>query len=117
MSDRNTFLNGITDFLILSILEKNDCYGYEIRSLLNTKSDGLLDISLTTIYSATYKLEKKGFISEYSTLVGKKRTRVYYHIESPGEEYLIRSRQNYEKTTTGVQRLLESLSKTGETEH
>lgn len=110
MNNRNTFLNGITDFLILSILEKKDCYGYEIRNILKEYSGELLDISLTTIYSAIYKMENKNFISEYSTLVGKKRTRIYYHLDPAGIDYLNDSRGNYHKTLLGVQKLFNSLN-------
>ena len=82
MANKNNFINGITELLILSILNKHDSYVYEIVKSITEFSGGLLSISQNTIYTATYKLENEGKITEYSKLVGKKRTRIYYHIES-----------------------------------
>lgn len=111
MSARNNFINGITELLILSILAEHDSYVYEITKSIQTLSDGLLTLSQNTIYTATYKLEKEHLISEYSKLVGKKRTRVYYHIEDSGLEYLSDISENYQKTMDGVMNVLSALKK------
>ena len=66
MASRNNFISGITELLILSLLSQNDKYVYEISKDIENLSDGLLKISQNTLYSATYKLEKDGYISEYS---------------------------------------------------
>lgn len=69
---KNIFINGIAELLVLTLLEQKDCYVYEIVKQINDLSNGLLSISQNTIYTATYKLEGDGKISEYSKLVGKK---------------------------------------------
>lgn len=79
MASKNYFINGITELLILSILNCHDSYVYEIVKSIENFSGGLLTISLNTIYTATYKLENEGKISEYAKLVGKK-----------GPEYIIK---------------------------
>ena len=109
MSTRNYFINGITELLILSILQRSDSYVYEIFKTIQENSGGLLDISQNTIYTATYKLEAENKISEYSKLVGRKRTRVYYHIEEPGLKALEELTANYFNTTSGVQNIINSL--------
>lgn len=111
MTTKNYFLNGITEFLILSVLEKHDSYVYEIVKIISENSEGLLSISQNTVYTATYKLENDGKISEYSQRVGKKRTRVYYRLESDGKKYLEELKENYQKTTEGVFNILSSLNK------
>lgn len=111
MASKNSLITGITDYLILSILEKNDNYVYDITKTIMENSDGLLSISQNTVYTATYKLEEENMISEYSKLVGKKRTRVYYHIEPAGKEYLKRISQNYQNMIVGVQKILTSIEK------
>lgn len=50
-------------------------------------------------------------ISEYSVLVGKKRTRIYYHLEAPGEEYLKELQRDYSNMVDGVNAILNSLEK------
>ena len=106
---KNLFFNGITDLLVLSILDDHDSYMYEIVKSIKEFSDGLLSISQNTIYTAAYKLESEGKISEYSKLVGKRRTRVYYHLESEGKEYLNELMENYRNTTEGVMRILSNI--------
>ena len=50
-------------------------------------------------------------ISEYSVLVGKKRTRIYYHIESDGEAYLKELQHDYENMISGMSAIFDSLEK------
>ena len=85
---------------------------YEITKTIEKSSNGLLSISQNTIYTATYKLQNEGKISEYSKLVGKRRTRVYYHIEESGLSYLEELQQNYRQMTGGVQAILDALQNT-----
>ena len=107
MSNKNLLLNGITDMLILHLLKQKDCYGYEITQAISELSDRLLTISQNTIYTAIYKLENDRMISEYSVLVGRKRTRVYYHITPMGEHYFSKLQANYSATIQGVQMIME----------
>ncbi len=110
MSNRNYFINGITELLILSILQMHDSYGYEITKSIEDLSNGSLVISQNTIYAAIYKLVNEGKISEYTKIVGKRRTRVYYHVEAAGLSYLEELYDNFFKTINGVQAILSSLS-------
>ncbi len=105
MISRNQFQNGITDLIILLLLSEKDCYVYEIVKDIQRLSEGFLSLSQNTIYTAAYKLEKEGKISEYSKTVGKKRTRIYYHIEPSGMEYLAEIRQSYQKVIDGMNRV------------
>jgi PadR family transcriptional regulator PadR len=107
-------MNGITDLLILSILDNHDSYMYEIVKSISDFSDESLKISQNTIYTAAYKLENEGKITEYSRLVGRKRTRVYYHIEPNGKEHLKELLSNYKSLTNGVQKIFSKLEQRGE---
>ncbi len=109
MAYKNSLITGITDLLVLSMLDRQDSYVYEITKSISDNSDGLLSISHNTVYTATYKLEEENMISEYSKLVGKKRTRVYYHLEPRGKEHLKKISSDYSKMTEGVRRVLASL--------
>ena len=110
MASKNYFINGITELLILSILNCHDSYVYEIVKSIENFSEGLLTISQNTIYTATYKLENEGKITEYSKQVGKKRTRIYYRIEQSGREFLKEISQNYKNTTDGIQKIMNVMS-------
>lgn len=108
---KNHFSNGITDMLILSILKNHDSYMYEIVKSIKDYSGGLLDISQNTIYTAAYKLGNEGKISEYSKLVGKRRTRVYYRLEPDGNAYLEELLENYKRTDEGIRNVFTILER------
>lgn len=103
MTYKNPLITGITDLLVLTILkERGDSYTYEISKFIASASNQLLSISPNTVYTVMYKLEQGHMISEYTRLVGRKRTRIYYHLEPAGEEYLKTLRENYESMTDGI---------------
>lgn len=106
MAGKNYFISGITDMLVLYFLNQKDCYVYEITKAVSELSEGRLKINQNTIYTATYKLENEGMISEYSKLVGRKRTRVYYHLEAPGKEYLKELLASYRLTSASIDKIL-----------
>lgn len=106
---RNNLLTGITELLVLSILNKMDSYIYEIVKLIANDSDNRLTLSSNTVYASAYKLEQAQMISEYSKLVGKKRTRIYYHIEPKGREHFKELQTSYTNMTMGVQRIFDKL--------
>ena len=99
-------VNTNIDMIILSILSRNDCYGYEIVKLIKEISDDCLDIKEGTLYPIIYSLLKKEYISSYN-IPNNNRIRVYYKIEEKGEEYLIQCRNQYKKTTHGIMNILD----------
>ena len=114
MGTKNNFFSGITEILILAILNDHDSYAYEIVKYIKEFSDGCLSISQNTIYAVTYKLENEGKISQYSKLVGKRRTRIYYHIEQGGKEYYAQLLSNFRDAYKGVENILLTLNENRE---
>lgn len=110
MASKNYFLNGVAELLILSILKKNDTYIYDIKKIICEISNDTLPMSQNTIYAAAYKLENERKITEYPKLVGRKRTRIYYHIEEAGLEYLKKLTADYQMVTTNVGNILNFLT-------
>lgn len=110
MASKNYFLNGVAELLILSILKKNDTYIYDIKKIISEVTNDNLPMSQNTIYAAAYKLENENKITEYSKLVGKKRTRIYYHIEDAGMEYLEKLTADYQMVTANVGNILNFLA-------
>lgn len=76
------------DMLLLKLLEVQDCYGYQIVQLLSELSNKTITIKEGTMYPILYRLMENGYISDRKVLVGKRQTRIYYHIEPAGKEYL-----------------------------
>ena len=104
MTSRNTFKKGSCELLVLHILsKKGDCYGYEIiRDITNE----YLSFPEGSMYPVLYKLIDKGHITDYKKQVGKRLTRVYYHIEPSGQNRLEELTQEYLKTTQSIHDIL-----------
>ncbi len=109
MPTRHNLISGITDLLVLSILSRGDRYIYGLAKSIHDYSEGKINISLNTIYTVTYKLENENKISEYSRLVGRKRTRVYYHIEEAGLKYLEELTEEFQNVASGYNAIMSAL--------
>lgn len=73
----------LIEFLILSVLQKEDSYGYEISRTVKL----VADIKESTLYPILKKLEKAGFLTTYSQeFQGRKRK--YYSITESGKEQI-----------------------------
>lgn len=97
---------GLMEMLILQALSDRDLYGYEMTEFINSRSGGKLNIKEGSLYGPVYRLIDKGCLSENKVLVGKRRTRIYFHLEDPGRERLSALKQIYLRMTDGVMRLL-----------
>ena len=86
MSKKNSFFR--LEMLFLKVLDRKDCYGYEITHSLKEITHGKIDVKEGTLYPILYKFEELGYITSEKKLVGKRMTRVYYHLEPSGTEYL-----------------------------
>ena len=63
------------------------------------------------MYPILYRLEEAGFISQYEKLVGKRRTRVYYHLEDAGKAQLESLLNDYNEVRTGIDMILQYKAK------
>lgn len=99
MAKSNTFFN--MDMLVLSILRTKDCYGYEISKKIKELSNGAISVKDGTLYPIVYNLMGKGFVTSRDEIHNKK-IRVYYHLETAGEEYLEHTLEEFQKRIKGV---------------
>jgi len=81
--------------IILSILTKNESYGYEIIQNIKEISGGKIEFGEGTLYPVLHKLEKKGFIQSYWKVAETGRKRKYYKISNEGKEELKIEKQNW----------------------
>lgn len=101
------FKRGILDMLILKMLTQEDMYGYQMASIVNERSEDKINIKEGSLYGPLYRMIDKGYISEHKVLVGKRRTRVYYHIEPAGVDYLNSLIEVYNRMNEGVRLILD----------
>lgn len=109
-SIRNYILSGITELLVLYFLSKRDGYIYEISQAISAYSEGKIAPGQNTIYAVAYKLEREGKITEYTKLIGRKRTRIYYHLEEEGRNYMEEQFKVFHDVYDGANMFFQNLS-------
>ncbi|HEY5584594.1 MAG TPA: PadR family transcriptional regulator [Ruminiclostridium sp.] len=77
-------MKGSTEILLLSIIEKEDIYGYEIAKRLKKKSNDLYSMGEGTLYPALQRLEKQKLITSYWGDSESGGRRKYYTITEEG---------------------------------
>lgn len=93
---------GTVELLILTLLEDQDMYGYQLSQELAIRSKGLYTLQESSMYPTLYRLVEKKLISDRQEKVGKRRVRIYYHLEKAGKTYLETIRKEYCSICRGV---------------
>lgn len=112
-SGQNSFRRGVMSLVILGLLKKEDMYGYQLVQETERKSGGRITTQEGSLYPVLYKLVDQGLISDRKVLVGKRMTRVYYHLEPAGEQRLKELIREYEEVTNGVLQIIEGCDMDG----
>lgn len=105
-NDVPNFQKGVASLVILSLLSREDMYGYQLVQETERQSNGRLHTQEGSLYPVLYRLQEKGYISDRKELVGKRMTRVYYHLEPAGTAYLQELIAEYRTITGGVLQII-----------
>ena len=105
-NSQSSFRRGVMSLVILSLLKREDMYGYQLVQETEKSSGGRLTTQEGSLYPVLYKLLDQGLISDRKVLVGRRMQRVYYHLEPAGEQRLRELVQEYEEVTQGVFRII-----------
>ena len=95
LASKDSFKFGVVELLLLTMLKNEDKYGYQISQEVSDLSNGYLCLKEGSMYPVLYKLMEKGYIKSRTEKIGERRTRVYYHLEDSGREYLKETKSNY----------------------
>ncbi|MGI8499044.1 MAG: PadR family transcriptional regulator [Gemmatimonadaceae bacterium] len=75
---------GSAEFLILSLLQHESRHGYEISKLIESRSGGVVQFQVSSLYPLLYRMEKRGWIrGKWVEKAGQRRRR-YYSITPTG---------------------------------
>lgn len=107
-NSQHLFRRGVASLTILALLKREDMYGYQLVQETSRISGGRLTTQEGSLYPVLYRLLEQGLISDKRVLVGKRMTRIYYHLEPAGEARLRELIQEYEETTQGVFLIIQS---------
>lgn len=105
MSVTSDLLRGNTDTIILSALEKEDSYGYQINKRVARATGDAYVFKEATLYSAFKRLEDSGCIQSYWGEESPGARRRYYHLTDKGRRVLRELRNDWQKCKNVIDQL------------
>lgn len=106
-SGQNSFRRGVMSLVILALLQKEDMYGYQLVQQTAEQSGGRIVTQEGSLYPVLYKLLEQGYISDSKVQVGKRMTRIYYHLEPTGQQRLLELIAEYQQISQGIGSILD----------
>ncbi len=106
MNGSGEYIRGFTEYIILSILEKFDSYGYEMTKIIEQASQQVFSLTEAALYLALKRMTEEELIS--SALVKNKKgmNRRVYTITPKGTTLLHAFRRDWTKIHTNLQTLV-----------
>lgn len=98
-------LKGSTNMLVLSLLENENMYGYEMIKKLREKSEKVFELQEGTLYPILHNLEEKNYISSYWDETGAKK-RKYYAITQEGKKHLCEKKEEWKAFSGGINQVV-----------
>lgn len=106
MKVNKELLKGSTVVLVLSLLERQPMYGYEMIKELEERSQGIFAFKEGTLYPILHRLEQQGLLHSYWVDAETGRQRKYYEITQPGSDYLQSRKQEWKHFRSAVDRVI-----------
>ncbi len=97
------YKKGVLELCVLALLEKGDCYGYDISERLSER----IDIADGTVYPILRKLKSDGLVDTYLQEESGGPPRKYYSLTNLGRETYQADRAEYLKFAEAIKTLLE----------
>jgi PadR family transcriptional regulator PadR len=106
MKINKELMKGSTVVLILTMLSKQDMYGYEIIKVIEQHSEGIFSLNEGTIYPILHMLENDGMLESYWSDGNGERKRKFYKIIVKGKEELKQKREEWIVFRSAIDRVL-----------
>ena len=103
---RANYQRGLAPLLILSLLKREDMYGYQMIVELARRSDHTFEMKEGTLYPVLHGLEKDGYVEAYQQPSESGRMRKYYRITRSGRGCLVEEKQAWEEYEGAVNAVL-----------
>ncbi|MDY3282893.1 PadR family transcriptional regulator [Dysosmobacter sp.] len=108
MEKRKTIAH--TGLLVLSLLSREDMYGYQMIVELERRSDHTFDMKEGTLYPVLHGLERTGAVEAYEQEAPTGRMRKYYHITKKGRALLKEEEKDWQTYAGAVNAVLRSCT-------
>ena len=96
---------GSAELLILSLVEDRPRHGYEVGSLIEQRSGGMLRFNVASLYPLLYRLESRGWIQGRWVEQAGQRRRRYYKLTPAGKKVLAAQRNTWREFVEAIGRI------------
>lgn len=93
------------ELILLSLLTEQDMYGYQLAQEIKKRSEYKFSILEGSMYTILNRLKENGDVTFRNEIVGKKMTRVYYHITETGREHLAEMDKTFNETVDMIRHI------------
>lgn len=96
---------GHAQLMVLTLLSREDMYGYQIITELSRRSDHTFEMQEGTLYPVLHGLWKEGAVESYEKEAPTGRVRKYYRITEKGKKRLekeTREWMSYQRSVNAV---------------
>ena len=106
---RESFRRGLTELLILLCLSESDQSGCQLAKEIVERTNGLIDLNMTSFYGPIYRLLSYKYVKEYTVPVSPLEKRSYYSITPEGREYYRLLLDEYKHANNQIAQLIDLL--------
>src|SRR5687767_2772793 len=96
---------GSAELLILSLVEDQPRHGYDIGTLIEQRSGGVLRFNVASLYPLLYRLERRGWIQGRWVEKAGQRRRRYYKLTPAGASVLESQRGTWREFVAAINRI------------
>jgi PadR family transcriptional regulator PadR len=100
-------LKGNTDSLLLSLINHQPIYGYQIIKELKKRSNGYFQFKEGTLYPALHRLEKDKLIRGKWQSLPNGQQRRYYYITQKGQQALAKRQATWQDFSAAVKAIIQ----------
>lgn len=106
MDIKKELTKGSSSLLVLSVLEKEDMYGYQIIKEIEYLSRSVFSFKEGTLYPILHSFEKEGLVKSYWESGENGRKRKYYQITKKGIKVLEKTKEEWKVYSSAVERVV-----------
>ena len=106
MSVSDNLKRGTVELLLLTLLQEQDMYGYQMIEELSRRSDQTFSLKAGTLYPLLHDLWRQGLVVSYEKTAETGRLRKFYSLTKEGRETLAEKTQEWETFSGAVNRVL-----------
>ena len=106
MDIKKELTRGSSALLVLSVLEREDLYGYRIIKEIELRSENVFSFKEGTLYPILHAFEKDGYVESYWEGKEGERRRKYYHLTKKGIKILNENKKEWKTYSEAVGKVI-----------